>query len=723
MSSPTAVRAGDDAYARYLRGMDASMRAKVALTAAHVLAGGRAADMGMGSGAGSAALAGLYPALDVVGVDLDPALVARASREHVLPNLRFVEGNIVEPVLPPRSMDAIFDSSVLHHVTSFGGYDRGAALRALTVQRDALADGGALIVRDFLDPGEGECILELPTSDGDDVEDPRRASSAALLERHAREHRKLSSAPGFPLERLEGARPGHRRYRLSLRHAVEFVLRKDYRDDWEAEVLEEYTFATQAELEQHFTSLGLRILVSSPLRNPWIVRHRFEGRFRLTDLDDRELDPPATNHVIVGQRVADGDAVGFRDEGPAPPTGFLELSHFVDVRTGALRDLVRRPGVTLDIVPWFETKEGVQVVLRTGVPRPLAISSLATAAPCGSRPPEWQAEPVHARLTDAPLGRTIERALERIGIAPERIVSIEAGTTYYPSPGGLEEEVRSVLVEVVPFTVTAAIDDGSPWRSKGRLVAASAEQLLRAAQVGGLCDARLEINVRALLRRQGRGLGPWIGDVTSIRGDADLSPTSVTALAHRPRRRVFAPGAESAGFLALGARRFSERDRHGASLAEGVLDVVVPARLSSITVVCLPLAMHGGVLHAGLDDDDLPAVQAFTGSSAILVAPAFRLSKEAAGSLRAMHAFSRDRLRSEHGLHVNELFELGARYAPSPGVTPELVYPFGAAVAPERSSRALTWVPLIDLFRAEDALTDGHLRVVVGRAAQMFGLV
>ena len=67
--------------------------------------------------------------------------------------------------------------------------------------------------------------------------------------------------------------------------------------------------------------------------------------------------------------------------------------------------------------------------------------------------------------------------------------------------------------------------------------------------------------------------------------------------------------------------------------------------------------------------------------------------------------------------------QLGARYAPSPGMTPEMVYPFGAAVAHAHGARPLMWVPLIELFRAENELLDGHLRVTVGRAAQMFGLV
>ena len=107
-------RVDRDAYRRYLDGMDASMRQKVALTAAHLLGEGRVADMGMGSGAGSHALAALYPGLEVVGVDVSEEMIALARERHALPNLSFRLGDVSAPLFPPRSLDGIFDSSVLH---------------------------------------------------------------------------------------------------------------------------------------------------------------------------------------------------------------------------------------------------------------------------------------------------------------------------------------------------------------------------------------------------------------------------------------------------------------------------------------------------------------------------------------------------------------------------------------------------------------------------------
>src|SRR5689334_24505023 len=107
-------RGNREAYERYLRGMDASMRQKVALTAAHLLCVGKVADMGMGSGAGSDALAALYPSLEVVGVDLDPNMVELARAKHQRRNLTFERGDIAGDVFAEESLDVIFDSSVLH---------------------------------------------------------------------------------------------------------------------------------------------------------------------------------------------------------------------------------------------------------------------------------------------------------------------------------------------------------------------------------------------------------------------------------------------------------------------------------------------------------------------------------------------------------------------------------------------------------------------------------
>ena len=185
------LRGNRGAYERYLGGMDASMQQKVALTAAHILGQGSIADMGMGSGTGSHALAALYPGLQVIGVDVSEQMVAIAAERYALPNLSFRTGDVATRVFEDGTLDAILDSSVLHHVTSFGGYDRGAAMRALAVQVDALRPHGVLVVRDFLDPGEDLVPVghELRLDLGGDREHPRR--EARIRERGRDELRKV----------------------------------------------------------------------------------------------------------------------------------------------------------------------------------------------------------------------------------------------------------------------------------------------------------------------------------------------------------------------------------------------------------------------------------------------------------------------------------------------------------------------------------------------------
>ncbi len=122
------LRGGREAYRRYLEGMNSSMKQKVALTAAHLLCEGRVADMGMGSGAGSFALAALYPGLDVVGVDVSPTMVELATESHRLPNLGFRVGDIAQPVFDDASLDGIFD---------FGGLEiLGVGMRNAEIHTD-----------------------------------------------------------------------------------------------------------------------------------------------------------------------------------------------------------------------------------------------------------------------------------------------------------------------------------------------------------------------------------------------------------------------------------------------------------------------------------------------------------------------------------------------------------------------------------------------------------
>jgi ubiquinone/menaquinone biosynthesis C-methylase UbiE len=728
------ARGDRGAYERYLRGMNASMQQKVALTAAHLLGRGRIADMGMGSGAGSHALAALYPALDVVGVDINPQMVEIAAETYREPNLQFIVGDIAAAVFEPGSLDAIFDSSVLHHVTSFNGYGDDQASAALRVQTQQLREGGVLIVRDFLAPaGPTRVWLDVADDDGDATDDPSRCSTAALLRRFAREFRSLHPQPGFDLAEVEvtteapALAAGRRRFALSHRHAVEFLLRKDYRPDWVSEVQEEYAYFDQARFESEYAALGLRVLASQPIRNPWIYEHRLEGRAQLWNADDgTAVALPATNYVIVGERVADDEGVSLSAEACAP-AGYLQVQHHRDRKSGDILDLVRRPHRTIDAIPWFIVDDEVLVLARMSYPRPiLAVRGADAVNLDDSRSPAWVTEPLTFVQDDKPLAQAVEDALaDRVGIDPSAIQGFSTGPTYYPSPGGVQEEVRASFVRIDPVSSLPRLPATSGLSSSGRAGAIEARQLLRAAQVGGLPDARLELSVHALLRQLRRSAGPWIGAAIAVPSrETAVRITSVAELEARPRRRRFDRTEASAGFIERRAARFTERAADGRTLGTTELEYVVPASASLRTVAVAPLLRRGDMVLIGVEDDDRPAAQCIEGHSDLLVAPAWRLPP-AATDLAAARAWIDARLRAEHGLEVTSLWPLGGHYHPSPGVTPEVVHPFAAAVTAPTPTRASTlrWVPLVELLDAPRLLHDGHLRIVAYRAAHALGLL
>lgn len=727
-------RGGDDAYERYLRGMDSSMRQKVALTAAHLLGEGTVADMGMGSGGGTLALASLYPRVRVIGVDINPEMVERASDKHRLPNLEFRAGDIAEMVFEAGALDGIFDSSVLHHVTSFNGYDHDAAARALATQVRQLAVGGSLVVRDFVAPPSAQIWLDLPAADGDESDDPTRCSSAALFERFAREFRKLSPQPGFGYQPItvatvagEGGAPplpsGWRRYAVDSRLAAEFLLRKDYRNDWDTEVLEEYTYFTQQRFEQTFAELGLRVLASIPLYNPWIIERRFKGRAQLWTTAGEALPFPATNHLTVGEKVNPGDGVCFRAEEPGVGSGFLIRHRYFMPATGAYRDLLRRPGNALDVVPWFRDKGALYVLARKDHPRPVLTAPEAEPALDGAMRVGYVTEPILILQSDMPLGLTVEAELERVaGVSPDRIRSIREAATYYPSPGGIAEEVRAVHVEIEPTYVQRDLGNFSGFSTAGTIRAMDAQQVLRAAQVGALPDARLELNVYELLLRERMDLGPWIGaEITWPSGPVVATPASPLADCVLSRRRAFQPSedANQPSFLGLESRWFAELDGQGRVIHRQLREYAVPATRSCNTLSVALLTRTAQGIALALDEDDLAAAQCFTGSSAIWVTPAWRLPREVTTKERAEQWIC-ERVVAEYGYSVASLTELGGRYHPSAGITPEVVYPYAVVVgsrAPFDGQRSLRWVLLRELIEHLPDLPDGHLRVAVLRAA------
>ena len=826
------ARGDTEAYATYYAGMDKSMQQKVALTTAYFPVRGTLADMGCGSGAGSYDLACLHEGLHVVGVDVAPESVAYAQAHHRRPNLEYRLGDIAEPIFDRDSLDGVLNSSVFHHLTSFNDFSLDPVRRALDQQTQALRPGGVLIIRDFVVPrGPDEVLLDLPTRDGIDrdtdsaLADVRGLGTAALFERFALDWRSSQNATGpVPYRRLGSVRPGWQRYRTSLRAATEFVLRKDYRSDWAAECKEEYTYFSQADFERELAQRELRIVVSIELRNPWIVENRFRGRFFLYDLDERVLPYPPTNYLIVGEKVRRGQGVGFSlslahtvEASRSQPTNiaasaaprFLQMSRSLHGETGRCIELIERPHPVVDLLPFFEQHGRLFVLGRQGYPRPLLhaaqrgdraqlgaidAASASTDSPLaspnldGAQVAGYVTEPLTAMLQHGEAlaeDGTIPVALrdrlqtlwrERAGL-PERWISATLpGLRYFTSPGGLNERVTSLFIELA-FSNEDLGPDGLPvlppqapnatqFAQAGRVRPLLASQLLRAAQVGGLLDARLELNAyelfalrsglrasahdaaseRAALDALRARIGPWIGAEISLRlqtlGSDRLHvllrpgsslPDDISAVLRPEPRAVFVPlpvqpdpGGQQAPFLCIQRLHIREHTATGQALASEVLECALPQPTSCNTLSVFPVLRVGPSpddVFIGIELRDLPAVQAFTGSSRFATNPAWRLPRSIA-DLSQAEAWMGLQLRTQFGLRALRSWPLGGKYYPALGATPEQVYALVAEVdADSAADSSLSFIPLRELWRRRHQVEDGHLRIGLWRLCHSLGVL
>lgn len=90
-----------------------------------------------------------------------------------------------------------------------------------------------------------------------------------------------------------------------------------------------------------------------------------------------------------------------------------------------------------------------------------------------------------------------------------------------------------------------------------------------------------------------------------------------------------------------------------------------PGPLSRNTIATALLVRHGDAVWIGIDVDDLPAAQGFTGNSELYVTPAWRLPHELTGFTPAL-AWIRERLREEYGLEARNTWQLGGPCHPWP---------------------------------------------------------
>lgn len=705
------ARGDSEANSSYWAAMDASMAQKTALCSAHFLLdrGARLADMGCGSGYGTYLLAALNPQAEVIGVDINPEAIAHARTKWHLPNLSFLEADATKPVFAGEPVDGILSCSAFHHYYSFNGYSRKAVRESIANHMACLKPGGRLVLRDFVAPDKGEELIEIEMRSVNQID----KDVISLLRNFAIDARGLAAENdrGFFMEEVK-AQAGYRRFRLPRKWAVEFVLRKDYASDWEVEILEEYTYFTPGEFSNAFANAGARLIHLLPHQNEWIVKNRFEGKFRLYNLDGSDLDWPATHAIAVAERTESHTGFEERRQSGASPH-FFHFRHFED-ENGRVTDIVSRPETVSEILPWRRDEGGrIRVLARSNSPRPVVRARhRGWAALDGAYWSGHMIEPI------ATSGASCEETLLRLaGIEPDLLSGNTRETlTYFPSPGGFDEFVVSSHPEIKDSVPSRCVPDGaSIWEDGGEIREFDLQALIKAAQVGMLPEARLEMNGYSLLHSLDERLEPWIAEAPDLEPAEPRMTAGLDEALSLAENMSFRETTREAGYLEHHRSTFAAiKSGEDGSVRgqEFPLEFILPAKTSPNTAVILPVARTGDGWAIGLERLSLAVPYLRTGDSRHIAASAYRLPTNVR-TLRDARRWIADR----SGAPIQLIQGLGQPWFASSGATPERVFPFVIPVTADFDDAALTYVPLAELLARHRDLRDAHLLITMFRLA------
>lgn len=691
-------------YQQYLEAMDVISIEKVASASTFFehKEGNTIVDVGMASGTSTAILAQLFPEMQIIGVDINPKMVQIAQETYKHPNLSFREDDGEKlQTFTENTVNGFFNCSAIHHITSYNNYDKNRALNTLKRQVELLQDRGVLVVRDFVKPEEQEVILELSTIDKSD-----RPNDCDLLLQFAQTARSLTSLEerGFPLKEIRSTNKMNRKFRLFYTDAVEFIRRKDYYANWDIELQEEYGYLTQREFEDTFRELGLRIIISSPIYNQWIINNRYRQQFSIYNLEGKQIGFPPTNFLIAGEKVSTGKQIQLVRHLPNYEKSFLQYSSYLNISTKKVYDIVERPNNVLDIIPFYKKNGRIYILAKHGYPRPLA--NVQTDSPIldDKHYSGYIPECITVAETDS-----VESILSsRFGIAKDDYNNIADALNYYTSPGGINERVSSKFIELTgkPITKDVLKDNLSAFKESGTIHEYNAIQLLNTAQTGALVEARLELNIYNLLFKQNAPLPKWLGEKIKITFVQSINPTSFPELLSLQKQEYKKSDSE-AGFLTTRRAYFAEI---GVADSNAILEYVYPTNVSSNTLIALPVFRKGGQIYVGLETQSLPIPQIYSGNSIIITAPAKRLPKEVQNMCDLESYISDMRIGKSK---VGRFFKLGEKYFPSIGVTIEQVYPY--VVCLKKVDKNLKWVSLADLYQNMAKIEDAHLLICINR--------
>lgn len=212
-----------------------------------------------------------------------------------------------------NSMNTIHTSSLTHEIESYGS--REELLQFIRNRYEELATGGIWINRDVVGPPDKDKLvwMKLSMTDGrnDDWNktfDSREGlakylSSLSTYGRFFRFATDFRKSEEYTLHFDTTTFDDEMYITLTLRDACEFMSRKDYTDNWESEMHEQFCYWDFEEWKEAVSAAGFFVLPESHASpNLWIIKNRLEGKVALFEKVKeslQKLEYPVSHMILL----------------------------------------------------------------------------------------------------------------------------------------------------------------------------------------------------------------------------------------------------------------------------------------------------------------------------------------------------------------------------------------------------------------------------------------
>lgn len=302
-----------------------------------VIKQGKVVDEGCADGAMLVRISQDFPDSDLIGIELTTEFTARCEErlragEFGGSFVHFHQRNLLDKIFQDNTIDTTICNSTTHELWSYA--DQKESLTGYLQEKyNQTSFGGRLVIRDVVGPEnkDEEIYMKLIDTDGSNENIFQEFENRDSLSSHLSGLSTSSRFLRFAEEYLKDMRTKGKRsieskivykeetineekyFVLRLKDAIEFITKKDYTDNWNSELNEEFAYWSFSEWKNVLTEIGFNVLEnpndskmgSREYTNPWIVENRWINKvefFRKKDFGLETIPFPATNMVLVAEK-------------------------------------------------------------------------------------------------------------------------------------------------------------------------------------------------------------------------------------------------------------------------------------------------------------------------------------------------------------------------------------------------------------------------------------